>query len=63
MRSYIIRSLRRGRIGRKIGAEHLGASDATRHSTVVLVVVVRAWADAATAEVQDVRVVAIVRRG
>ena len=41
----------------------LDASNATRHSTVVPVVVVRAWGDAATVEVQDVRVVAIDRRG
>ena len=39
------------------------ASDATRHSTAVLVVVVRAWADVATAEAQVVRGVATVRRG
>ena len=38
-------------------------SDATRHTTVVLDAVVRAWVDAATAEVQAVRVAAIVRRG
>ena len=49
MRSYIIRSLRRGKIRRKIGAEHLGASDATHYPPVVLVVAECAWADAATA--------------
>ena len=43
--------------------DRLHASDATHHSTVVLVVVVRAWVDVATVEVQVVRVVAIVRRG
>ena len=42
---------------------HLHTANATHHSTVVLVVVVRAWVDVATVEVQVVRVVAIVRRG
>ncbi len=46
-----------------MGSNSLGASDATHHSTVVLVEVVRAWVDVATVEVQVVRVVAIVRRG
>ena len=42
---------------------HLHTANATRHSTVVLVVVVRAWVDVVTVEVQVVRVVATVRRG
>ena len=46
-----------------MGSNSLNASDATDHSTVVLVEVVRAWVDVATVEVQVVRVVAIVRRG
>ena len=46
-----------------MGSNSLGTSDATHHSTVVLVEVVRAWVDVATVEVQVVRVVAIVRRG
>ena len=37
-------------------------SDATRHSTVVLVVVVRAWVDVATVEVQVVGVRSTVER-
>ena len=45
------------------GFWNLGASDATRHPTAVLAVVVRAWVDAATVEAQAVRVVAIIRRG
>ena len=45
------------------GFWNLDSSDATRHTTVVLVVVVRAWVDVATVEVQVVRAVATVRRG
>ena len=41
----------------------LDTSDATRHSTVVLVVVARAWVDVATEEIQEVRGAAIARRG
>ena len=41
----------------------LDSSDATRHSTEVLEVAVRAWVDAATVEVQVVREAAIARRG
>ena len=48
---------------RGYGLIMLHASDATRHSTAVLVEAVRAWADVATEEEQVVRVVAIARRG
>lgn len=62
MRSYIIRSLRRGRIRRKIGAERLGASDATDHPTVVFAIVTRAWVDLRAVEAHVVSGVAIVSR-
>ena len=46
------------------GFWNLGASDAARHTTEVLEVVIRAWEDEATVEEQVVRVVvAKVRRG
>lgn len=46
-----------------MGSNSLNASDATDHSTVVLVEVVRAWVDVTAIEVQVVGVVTIVRRG
>ena len=47
----------------RIARNDLYTSDATHHTTEVLVAAARAWADAATAEEQEVRAAAIVRRG